>query len=157
MPPAKKQKPKNSKKISLTIKSRYVFLFWIFLILSAIGFFFPDASMETASALGTLEGWYLDKVIHFIIFILLTYLGLISCLRAQDTLLAFLITYALFSEVMQELFVEGRRFEWFDIAADILGIIIGVMFFSSFAAKNILEQKKKRLSIKKGKKQKAKK
>lgn len=81
---------------------------------------------------------HLDKVVHFGIFLVFTFLWLSFLYRKNNFALStrtivmfFLISivYGTLIEVFQELFTVGRSFDMLDIAADMFGSLIGIFIF----------------------------
>ena len=81
---------------------------------------------------------HLDKVIHFIMYAVLTVLILqknriFFDKKIQNRSLLFTVLYSCFTgfflEIMQNSFIIGRFFDIFDILANITGTIFAVLFF----------------------------
>lgn len=77
---------------------------------------------------------HLDKLVHLAMFAILSFLTL-SNLRSKRkfTGLKEIVMVVLFSsgiglvlELVQELFIKGRYFDWWDVVANTIGAIIGV-------------------------------
>ena len=82
---------------------------------------------------------HLDKALHAFLFGLLAYCMMIGFLKqyqyyslaryAQWYTLIICLSYGVFLEVIQDLFLVDRSFEWLDIAADSVGTLVGYGFF----------------------------
>ena len=77
----------------------------------------------------------LDKIVHALLFAILTYLliqSLLPKLRLVQSI-AFGVTisaiFGVLIEYLQENYATGRHFEWHDITADIIGCFLGVTFW----------------------------
>ncbi len=83
---------------------------------------------------------YFDKVVHFILFLLLEVLLLID-LKASGRyynnqilkFTALVIGYALLSEWLQYLLTVSRHGDWYDFIADIAGIAVGWTVFLTYS------------------------
>lgn len=81
----------------------------------------------------------IDKLIHIFIYLILSFLlawGLKKTVKYKKLSLkmlaaVFLFTslYGLSMEIAQKLMTTGRNFEYYDIIANIIGSLIGVLFF----------------------------
>jgi len=82
----------------------------------------------------------IDKLIHVFIFLVLTFLWLLyvnSILNDTKPIVIFLILvlcllYGIIIEVIQEFCVLLRGAEVLDVMADLLGAILGLLFFRDF-------------------------
>ena len=84
---------------------------------------------------------HFDKVVHFIMYAILTILilqknhVLFGKIR-QTTLLIFTALYAFFLgfflELIQNCFLIGRIFDIFDVMANTIGILVSIVFFKIF-------------------------
>ncbi|MFW5803918.1 MAG: VanZ family protein [bacterium] len=80
---------------------------------------------------------FFDKIIHLFIFFVFSILLLIDLknlyqkLSRKHYLITFFLSffYALLTELMQKNFTSYRSFEWYDILADVLGIILALILF----------------------------
>ena len=82
---------------------------------------------------------HLDKAMHAFLFALLSYCMMIGFLKqyqyyylaryASMFTLSICLSYGVFLEVFQDLFLSDRSFEWLDIAADALGTLGGYGLF----------------------------
>lgn len=81
---------------------------------------------------------HIDKVVHFGIFFMFMFLWLSYLYQRNDgqlsmrsIIIVFLIAavYGIVIEVFQELFTASRTFDVFDILADIVGSLVGILFF----------------------------
>ncbi|MEQ3552322.1 VanZ family protein [Pseudonocardia nematodicida] len=92
--------------------------FVLALVLSVLVLFTPASGVPTAPP-GT------DKVVHLLLFAALAVTGRVAGLPARP-LLAGLVLYAVFSEVLQALLPLGRSGDLADVAADVLGAGLGL-------------------------------
>ncbi len=97
------------------------FFFWSALIGSYILAILPQ---DMAPEIGNLS----DKTLHFIAFAVLTLLLNLSYRMAWWKSIVYLIFYACFIELSQY-FTPKRCAEFLDVAADIIGIGIGLLFY----------------------------
>ena len=68
----------------------------------------------------------LDKLIHFLMFFLLScWFLMVYGDKHKIALLSSLVLYGLLLELMQMEFFIFRSFEWFDWLADSIGVIVG--------------------------------
>jgi len=107
----------------------YLLLSVIWTIVSLLALFIPE---ETVGVQPSLSIPGLDKVGHFVLFAIWSYLIAKAISEKQKSInpLIFCVVFALvavLTEVIQNHI--GRSFEWLDILADILGIIIGLLIF----------------------------
>ncbi len=85
---------------------------------------------------GTIAGNYLDKVVHFIIFLILS---LNINYKYQNKtygfeLMLWAIIFGLTTEVVQQ-YIPGRNMDLYDGIADSFGIIIGYYLYKTFPKK----------------------
>jgi len=109
--------------------NRYLLLAVIWTMISLLALFAPKETVEVETTLA-IPG--LDKVGHFVLFAIWAYLiaKAISERKMSIKPLNFVGVFALLAiltEVIQNQI--GRSFEWLDILADILGIIIGLLIY----------------------------
>ena len=97
-------------------------LFWLALIISYISAIVPQ---DIAPTIGSLS----DKTIHFIAFAVLTLLLRFSYSITWLQTFLLLFMYAIFIEFSQ-LFTLNRSAELLDVVADVIGIGIGLLFYS---------------------------
>lgn len=76
---------------------------------------------------GQVAGQYLDKIVHFLMFAFLA----VNVAQSFKSNLVVWIVACLFlglgTEVAQ-IYIPGRNFEWWDILADSLGVMLGFLF-----------------------------
>ncbi|MGB3342765.1 MAG: VanZ family protein [Aequorivita sp.] len=78
-----------------------------------------------------------DKVAHILIFFVLTCLWLLYLfrktgrLRSNDILILLLsvLFYGIIIEIVQELFTVSRTADLWDVLANMVGVIVGILFF----------------------------
>ena len=87
-------------------------------------------------------GWlnipHFDKLVHAGMFAVLTFLFSLPYIRSSFTVEAkknmvlrislVMITWGFFIEVIQKNFVPGRSFEWLDVMADAVGVLLALLF-----------------------------
>ena len=106
---------------------RAVFVFVLFFI--SYGAFRPTELSQSIL--------YLDKVVHFLAFLILTFLldlSLRDPIKVQKYAILFLITYAGSIEFIQY-FLPYRSAEIFDFLSDLLGILVYLYFAPKIYAK----------------------
>ncbi len=96
-------------------------LFWLALIGSYI---FAVVPQDMAPKVGSLS----DKSIHFIAFAVLTLLLRFAYSITWFQTFLLLLVYAVFIEFSQ-FFTPNRSAELLDVVADIIGIVIGLLFY----------------------------
>ena len=112
------------------------FNFWLssFYILFFISLYLFFAPFEGGSNLFP----YFDKLVHFLIFFLMTALLTLGGLNKYYALI-FCIFYALLTEIVQN-FLSYRNGSIFDLVSDILGITFAIFFIFSLE-KRVFEHK----------------
>ncbi|MEI6312947.1 MAG: VanZ family protein [Bacteroidota bacterium] len=77
--------------------------------------------------------WQIDKVAHFILYLVFAFLLLASATntlyKTQWIVLACCLIYGFAIECMQGLFLPDRFFDWYDVMANSVGAIVGVGLF----------------------------
>jgi len=109
----------------------------IWFLLSAFVLFTPGENLPVKSIL---QIGHIDKVIHFVIFLLLQFLILYDFgytktsipLKNQMGIFFAVIVYAALSELIQVFFLSERYGSWFDFIADIFGITTGILIYTLF-------------------------
>jgi VanZ family protein len=101
----------------------------------------PGSEVPTSGQL------HLDKFVHTILFGLFTFCLMIgftkqhqfSFLSSHVVIVSFFFTalYGLFIELFQEFVLNDRAFELLDIAADIIGVLIGYLCFLTVMGKKL--------------------
>lgn len=85
-----------------------------------------------------LEGWNLlriDKIAHFCIFTIFFVVMKVAMIKSGATSRVWLTTvltgcvYGISLEVIQGAIFVGRFFEWSDLAANVLGVLVGDVIF----------------------------
>ena len=99
-------------------------LFWIALISSYILAIMPQ---EMAPSFQSLS----DKSLHFIAFAVLALLLNLSYRISWWRSVFYLLFYAAFIEFSQT-FTPNRCAEWLDIAADAIGIVLGLVLYAGY-------------------------
>ena len=100
----------------------YRFLFCTSVLLISYGAFTPSE--------GDTSVIFLDKVLHFVAFFILSFLldrSTKQPLISYKALIICLITFALSIEIIQS-FLPSRSAELFDLVADLLGILVYLYF-----------------------------
>lgn len=88
-------------------------------------------SVINAGSIPTFKNFSLDadKIVHAIVFFILTYLGLLSRFNISKLTLSLLIFFfGLFIEIIH-FFVPYRFFEYFDLLANLIGVTIAQLFY----------------------------
>ncbi len=73
-----------------------------------------------------------DKVIHFIMYMSLTFIGLNAIQKREYWMLLFCIAYGVLIEILQFSNLTNRSFEILDIIANISGAMIGFIAYNRF-------------------------
>jgi len=92
---------------------------------------------DTAPKMRFINIPHFDKVVHFFMYFFLTSASLIDIknnIKNPTKLLIFSVIFSIivmsgFIEIIQENIILGRSGSWFDLIANILGILIGTIFF----------------------------
>ena len=100
---------------------QFRFLFWSALISSYVLAIIPQ---DVAPEFGTLS----DKTLHFIAFSVLALLLNLSYKMVWWKSILYLFIYACFIEFSQY-FTPNRCAEFLDVVADVIGIVIGLLFY----------------------------
>jgi len=91
---------------------------------------------------------FFDKVAHVSLFTFFSFFAFMHTRRlSHEAVLASLLFFAIASEFIQEWFIVGRGYEFFDIVADFIGIAFGFAFAE--ACLEFLREEKKIISKKK--------
>ena len=77
---------------------------------------------------------FVDKIVHFAIFSVLTFIWLWFCeskklVKYTVWVLLLVLTYGIIIEALQELFFETRTADVWDVLANSIGILIGLAVF----------------------------
>lgn len=106
---------------------RYKFTFVLtFIILYAL--FMPSSQVPSVS----IEG--LDKLVHFFMFFTLISCYYFEFIAYHEHLPSFLKVFllggcfGLFTELIQGFFTASRAFDWMDLVADSIGVVLGGLF-----------------------------
>jgi len=85
---------------------------------------------------GKIAGDYLDKVVHFLIFFLLSVSISHAYLDSKklNTLLLSSMILGFLTEILQQ-YIPGRNLEFNDALADCLGVLLGYIFYCRFKNK----------------------
>lgn len=115
--------------VTLNNQKTYRILFGLYLIAILAASSIPGHSMPKIIILSP------DKLLHLAEYFVLGVLAYLSFKRFSWPLFIGLILFACFDEIWQS-FIPGRRPSVFDVAADILGImiVIGAVYFRSLKA-----------------------
>lgn len=70
---------------------------------------------------------YTDKIVHFTFYFVANYLFLKSKFSKKYLISLVLIFYGIIIEVFQENFTKSRHFDFYDILANSLGVILALM------------------------------
>lgn len=80
-----------------------------------------------------------DKIFHLLVFAILGFQVAVGLRRqytyrklryfAQQVALVMGVVYGLLLEIFQELFLQGRYFDFWDIAANSLGVLLGLLAY----------------------------
>ena len=72
----------------------------------------------------------LDKIVHFLIFVVLGFCYKVAFFRQKKCFFAVVMfVYGLFTEVAQGLMNMGRTMDFYDLFADMLGAVFGYFLF----------------------------
>lgn len=111
-------------------------IFWmkvfaiLWLITVSVLFFLPGSALPQD---GLFNFPYLDKLVHFVFFVLLIYLWrffIKSSVAFSWLLLALSFVYGLGVELIQHYFIAFRSFDVADIVADMAGAVVGLLFWT---------------------------
>lgn len=103
----------------------YKTIFWIAFAASLILFFTPIRADVGG-------GYGLDKDVHAAIFAAMVYSGMRAFSDKKTLAVVCLAVYAYAVEYVQGKYFPLRHFDWLDITADIVGLIIGLIFYAIF-------------------------
>lgn len=109
---------------------RFCALSWTLLIL-----YLSLISANTAAKFNVFDFMGVDKLGHLIFYTTLSFLWCMS-LRRRNTdkknILFFSVSFGVLMEICQLYLFNGRSFELYDILANIMGSVIGVILFKKF-------------------------
>ena len=100
----------------------YKAIFILIFLISAFLFFAP---IHTAVG----SGFNADKIVHAAIFAALVYSALKAFPRVKILAVISLCFYGYAVEFIQGKFLPRRHFDWMDITADVVGLVIGLLVF----------------------------
>ncbi|MBK6482297.1 MAG: VanZ family protein [Chitinophagaceae bacterium] len=116
------------------LKHFWIFLLWLLLIL-----YLSFAPLKDWPQPSIFQKLYLDKAVHFTMYLLLSFLLLRSFFRQQPLqkyryaifagTLAFSAGLGIAVEALQPILTQYRRFEWMDMLANAIGAIAGIVIF----------------------------
>lgn len=109
---------------------RFCALLWTLLIL-----YLSLISATTASKFNVFDLFGIDKIGHLIFYSTFSFLWCMSFRRRKIdkiNILFFSISFGVLMEICQLYLFNGRSFEYYDIVANILGSIIGIILFKKF-------------------------
>jgi len=109
----------------IVVKYIMKYLFWILFLMSAVAFFTPLQVQENT-------GLGLDKIVHIGLFAVLTLLGVLSYKKAAMPVILLLFFYVFASELIQKNYIPHRSFDVYDILADCVGVVLGLLIISGF-------------------------
>lgn len=92
---------------------------WTILILLACSW--PGSNLPEAPIVG------FDKVVHVGLFAGFTFLWLFRYPKQQTRIIILGISYGVFIEIYQKYTPLNRSFDWWDILADSVGVLVGVL------------------------------
>lgn len=125
--------------------------FWLFVLWMALILYLSFAPLKDWPQPGIFQKLYLDKVVHFTMYALLSFLLLRSIFQQQlkhTPRYATIITSLIFSaglgiaiEVLQPVFTMYRKFELMDMVANAVGAIAGVIVFKWLLSKEMMGQR----------------
>ena len=120
--------------------------FWKTIILALIIFYGSVTSGSNLNKVGFFQINNIDKFIHFIFYFLLSVsfqssLFRITLNKKQQTLITLIlvISYGLIMEVFQFYFTSDRSAELFDVMANTLGCILGILIFPFLQKLNLIK------------------
>ena len=107
-----------------------VFLAFLWLVFVSFLFCLPGAAFPSADWMSRI---YFDKWVHIGIFtgILFFWSWALQLLKRNSLLILFIVAllYGLLVEIVQDQFIPNRSFDWKDWVADLVGSIIGLLFW----------------------------
>lgn len=109
---------------------KYLSIIWLIAI--------TVASLISAQTVSEIKMVYipgLDKLIHFIMYMILTIFLLSAIKERKYQIIGFSIFYGILMEILQFLISSGRSFEIYDIIANISGAIGGAIITTMFLNK----------------------
>lgn len=99
-------------------------LFWCFALLITY------LTLTPLKDIKPIDFSYADKIVHFGVFLVLTYLFHLAYKIHTAWIWILLALYGLSIEILQELLAMGRTFDWYDWVFDLLGIIVGAFAYN---------------------------
>ncbi len=113
--------------------------FWVFLLWMCLILYLSFAPLKDWPQPSLFQKLYLDKAVHFTMYLVLSFLLVRSLFRQQNFqkhryaifcgTLAFSAGLGIAVEALQPILTQYRRFEWMDMIANALGAIAGIVIF----------------------------
>jgi VanZ family protein len=109
----------------------YLFLWITWLITISFLLLMPGENIPNSG----IDIPHLDKYLHFIMFAVLSFLFLLQkvkrkqkvTIREKIAVCLVIVCFGLIVEIIQECFILDRHFDWWDVVANTLGTIAGVL------------------------------
>lgn len=128
---------KNIKNWWAKSRAKAKYLFFLYFIILTWSLLRKPGSGNSVDILGiNIKAIYNDKVAHFSAFLLLAFLAILSFTKVKPAYFVIIITiYGVMIEILQKYMKLGRTFDYFDILADFLGTILGLILALFFITK----------------------
>ena len=107
----------------------------LWLLLITVLFFLPGSALPSE---GLFHLPYFDKLVHFGFFAVLLFSWRFffgDAARVTGLLLGMALCYGMAVEVIQHYFVANRSFDLFDVVADLLGAVAGLLLWNRYIKK----------------------
>ena len=118
----------------MAINIKQIF-FWLAFTASLLLFFTPVPT-------GGRDEFDLDKVMHIAVFFTLILTARFAYPNKKIVFAVILVVYAFVSEFIQGRYLPLRHFDWYDIAADLIGLAAGLLAILIFFSRKVVEQNK---------------
>lgn len=110
----------------------YKILLAIWMIIVLVLSTMPSSAVSKASFLGIPN---LDKIAHFVMYFIFALLASLAFKLTNWQIFFLVFCYGLLMECVQHYFLTNRYFEIFDIIANIIGTIVGIMLIRNYLKK----------------------
>lgn len=120
---------------NILIKMSTKFYLIAAVIWTIITLYFSLISARSASRFNIWDLTGIDKIAHLIFYLIFSFLWSMNFRKRnveKKYVLIFSISFGVLMEILQLYLFNGRSFEFYDIIANILGSIIGVILFKKF-------------------------
>ena len=122
----------STTKLLFQLKQNYKSLSWAILIL-----ILSISSIKTSDSIEEILIPHSDKLIHMFLYTIFSFLLLVENKKSKRIFirLLFALFYGILMEIFQHYFTTHRSMEFYDILANLSGILICLLFYNKFSNK----------------------